>query len=609
MSGYSWSVLLGIFLSLGIPENSHAELSNHPLSPESIAVSSGGQKLFLTAVYAQTVMVLDATRFTVQATIPLPDEPTGLTVSLNSPTLYATCNGEWNGLCFIDPETGTITGQIELGAGSRAPLVDPNGNRIYVCNRYDASVSIVDLSSKTELTRVRVNQEPFAAVLTPDAEYLFVLHRIPQGRSDVDSVAAAVSVIRTKTLERLDDILLPPGSTSANDIKISPDGRYILATHILAHFQLPTTQLEKGWINNNVLTVIDAQSRAIIKTVLLDDIDRGAANPWGMVFSHDSRSLYIAHAGTHELSVIDYNALIQKIVSMNPPDSEKVSKTVSTDLTLIARVRRRIPLQGNGPRSIALLQDKIVTANYYSDNLNIIDGSDGSIRNVPLSRVERIPLWLKGERLFNDAAICFQGWQSCASCHPDARSDGLNWDLLNDGIGNTKNSKSMLFSQQTPPLMSTGIRENSNSAIREGIRHVLNVERPEIDIEAIDAYLSDLRPFPSPIELVPTNAEKIARGRQIFFSKETGCGSCHSGPFYTDLKSHNVGTRNSYDRQDAFDNPVLREIWRTAPYLHDGSAATLRDVLMDKNQNNRHGRTSQLSEQQLADLEAFLLSL
>ena len=60
--------------------------------------------------------------------------------------------------------------------------------------------------------------------------------------------------------------------------------------------------------------------------------------------------------------------------------------------------------------------------------------------------------------LFNDAEICFQHWQSCASCHPDARVDGLNWDLMNDGLGNPKNTRSMLLVHQGGPAMSLGVR-------------------------------------------------------------------------------------------------------------------------------------------------------
>ena len=72
----------------------------------------------------------------------------------------------------------------------------------------------------------------------------------------------------------------------------------------------------------------------------------------------------------------------------------------------------------------------------------------------------------KGERLFNDGAISFQGWLSCNSCHsPDARVDALNWDLLNDGIGNPKNAKSLLLAHRTPPAMWHGIRETAEIAV------------------------------------------------------------------------------------------------------------------------------------------------
>src|SRR4029077_21110157 len=83
----------------------------------------------------------------------------------------------------------------------------------------------------------------------------------------------------------------------------------------------------------------------------------------------------------------------------------------------------------------------------------------------------------KGEMYFNDATLCYQGWQSCASCHSaDARVDGMNWDLLNDGMGNPKNVKSLLFCFQTPPVMSMGVRSDAAAAIRAGIRHILFTE-------------------------------------------------------------------------------------------------------------------------------------
>jgi cytochrome c peroxidase len=78
---------------------------------------------------------------------------------------------------------------------------------------------------------------------------------------------------------------------------------------------------------------------------------------------------------------------------------------------------------------------------------------------------------------------------------------------------------------------------------------------------------------------------------------------------FTDLRSYDVGVRAATDNTAVFDTPTLVEIWRTAPYLHDGSAATLRHVLTTKNQGDRHGKTSHLSARQIDDLLAYLLSL
>jgi len=72
-----------------------------------------------------------------------------------------------------------------------------------------------------------------------------------------------------------------------------------------------------------------------------------------------------------------------------------------------------------------------------------------------------------------------------------------------------------------------------------------------------------------------------------------------------------VGTASSYGEWfgPRIDTPTLRFLYDSAPYLHDGSAATLRDVLTTKNPQDKHGTTSQLTSQELDDLTAFLLAL
>jgi cytochrome c peroxidase len=72
-----------------------------------------------------------------------------------------------------------------------------------------------------------------------------------------------------------------------------------------------------------------------------------------------------------------------------------------------------------------------------------------------------------------------------------------------------------------------------------------------------------------------------------------------------------VGTADAYGEWfgPLIDTPTLRFLYDSAPYLHDGSAATLRDVLTTKNPSDKHGVTSHLTAQELDDLIAFLSAL
>ena len=155
--------------------------------------------------------------------------------------------------------------------------------------------------------------------------------------------------------------------------------------------------------------------------------------------------------------------------------------------------------------------------------------------------------------------------------------------------------------------MSLGVRATAEVAVRAGIRHIQFAQRPEAEAQAIDAYLKSLKPIPSPYLVKGQLSASAKRGQAVF--NEANCAFCHSGPLYTNLKLADVGTGLGREQDMAFDTPTLVEIWRTAPYLHNGSATTLRDVLTEFNPSDKHGRTSGLTEQELTDLETYLLSL
>jgi cytochrome c peroxidase len=107
-----------------------------------------------------------------------------------------------------------------------------------------------------------------------------------------------------------------------------------------------------------------------------------------------------------------------------------------------------------------------------------------------------------------------------------------------------------------------------------------------------------------------TLTEAAQRGEKLFQSEQVGCAQCHPGPLFTNLNSFEVGTATTTDRGSAsFDTPTLAEGWRSPPFLHDGSATTLKEVLTKANPKDQHGVTSKLSPDQINDLAAYLESL
>jgi cytochrome c peroxidase len=121
--------------------------------------------------------------------------------------------------------------------------------------------------------------------------------------------------------------------------------------------------------------------------------------------------------------------------------------------------------------------------------------------------------------------------------------------------------------------MITGIRPDAETAVRAGFTHIQFAEIPEADAQAVDAYLKSLQPLPSPVAVDESMVKTIEQGKMVFESK--GCTQCHYGPYFTDGNRHQIG---EIEFEAGWDTPTLREVWRTAPYLHDGRAATLTDL-------------------------------
>ena len=595
------------------------------LAPAALASSADAKRLFIASAKGRRVDVFDVSEGKVTRSFPVPGEPSGLVVGPDE-RLYVTCAGPESRVCEINLTTGNVSGGWLTGHTALSPTLSADAKTLYVCLRFNNQIALLDRATGREVGRIAVGREPVSVAPTPDGKFLWVAHHLPSGRADLPGVTATVGLIDLQTKAMAKELPLPSGSSLLRQIQLSPDGRYAVLTHNLARYQVPTTQLERGWMNTSALTIIDVSAKEIFDTVLLDELDRGAANPWATAWSNHGQQLLVTHAGTHEVSVIDFAGLMKKLSELhaNPKRSELAAP--ADDLSFLIGLRQRVQLAGNGPRSITMAGQRAYVASYFSDTLEILDTGKSpfaahsiclqeSEKSTATTAAPRTPstasVLRDGERLFNDATICFQGWQSCTSCHSDdARVDGLNWDLLNDGIGNPKNSKSLLLSHVTPPSMSMGVRYTAEAAVKAGIEHILfTVPSAELTVP-LNQWLKSLKPIPSPYLQNGRLSPAAKRGEKLFRSAKTGCASCHTSATFTNLRSYDVGTSSPSDRGlELFDTPTLVELWRTGPYLHDGSAATLLEVFTARNVGDRHGHTSHLSKEELDCLVEYLLSL
>ena len=582
--------LIGIaFLVISLNLN-----ASEPFFTTGIAVTDNGE-ILLTQKGTRQVDLFSPDGKTLLRSFPMNEVPTGIVVDGNIAyvTTFESIRGK---LHILNLTTGAIEASIITGSGARYPVLSHNRERIYVLNQFANTVSEVDINRRRVVRTVPVLREPMVAALSKDGSHLFVGNFLPTQPAIADVVAASVSVIETRGFTRVRDIQLPNGANILRGMCITPDGRFLYVTHNLARYMLPTSQLLQGWMNTSAFSIIDVERQEFLASIMVDEPERGAAGIWGI--RSNEQYIYITHSGTHDISIINHQAMLERFLA-HPNWAQ-----LEVDLRFLHGIRRRVRLEGNGPREIYLTDSKLLIPTYFADVLNIVDLSTNTLMPAVAMNPNRVETTEhRGYKIFNDAMLAFQNWQSCAGCHPgQARPDGLNWDLLNDGIGNPKNTRSLMFSHETPPVMISGVRPNAETAVRAGFRFIQFFDVDEETASAVDAYLRSLRPVPSPFLVNGELSRQARRGQRVF--ERLSCIECHSGPFFTDLQRHRVG--EDIEFEEGWDTPTLREVWRTAPYLFDGRAATIEEVFTI----HRHGiGDRRVSDRDIQALVEFVKSL
>jgi YVTN family beta-propeller protein len=591
----------------------------HHAAPAGLVPSPDGARLYVALDDTDEVAVVDVASRRVTAKARVAGAPTGIALDSGGERLFVTCRGG-DRLAVLQARTLAETGSIPVGVGpiGVAHVATPAGERLVVANAVSDDVSVVSISPLAEVARLSAGREPYAVAAAPGSRAFVVSRMAGIARGD-EVPASEVTVVdaasaRVSLRARLESAHLSEG------IALVPRRPWALASIVRVRNLVPITQVAQGWVMSSGLALCDAESGKSVE-IPLDETNAYYADPSGVAVDAGGRRAYVASGGGDVVTVVDLDRLGRWLEGAD----ETARRDAIDDLQLSPEfVLARVPT-GRNPRQVVLSPDgkTLFVAERLDDSILLVDTE--SLR--PVGRValgdggEKDPI-RRGERVFARARTTFQAQFSCRSCHPDARGDGLAYDFDIDGVGrDIVENRSLQGLDGTAPFKWNG--KNPSLKVQCGPRFAKVLTRASPfagpDLDDLDAFLTSLPPTRTGHETHGRLTEAQERGRRIFFATRTTdgrpipysarCSTCHRPPLYTDGLPADVDTKGPFDSTGKLDVPHLLGVAASAPYLHDGRAATLEEIWTIYNPKDTHGITNYMTKHQLNDLIEFLKTL
>jgi YVTN family beta-propeller protein len=613
-------LLAAVFIAIGIwtdrpvraaAHDAHGDVLDYA-SPLEVLLSPDGARLYVLCQQSEEVRVLDASSYAVIKDISVGRVPRGFSLSASGDRLFVT--NSWDDtLSVIDTGTLAVVATWPVGAEPSSVVEDRAGKRLFVANRISGNVVVLDAQTGTTEKWLMAGRGASYLTLSPDGSRIYTTHIYPNPSPHRTAPESEITVIDTAHAVVVDRMPLH-AIAGVFHLAFSGDGRLGAVAEYHPKNLVPLAHLEHGWAFADTLTLFGADVGKPVE-VPLDELERYASQPFGVAIAPDKSHIYVTCGGSENVTVVDVPRLL-RFIQMHPgPYVQDLSASANYVVT-------RIPV-GHNPRGLTLSRDgrRLFVANRLEDTISVIDTrTDRVVSTITLAGPKTISVLRRGEQAFYTAHYSFQGQIGCATCHIDSTFDGLTWDLEPDGFGrDIVDNRPIEDLKDTEPFKWNG--GNPNLPTECGPRTEKYFWRSEnYDSRTLTDLVSYVRGLPSRPnrwrlqhgELTPAQE----RGK-VFFVRSVDkfgkpipeanrCSYCHSGPKGTNQKSFDVGTRKSTDNSGLLDTPQLTNITLTAPYLHDGSARTLEEIWTVYNPDDKHGRTNDLTKDELNDLIEYL---
>jgi YVTN family beta-propeller protein len=595
-----------------------------PTTSSTIALTSDDSALWVVNPDADSVTVIDpATRAAVAevALGPTPTvdgagryepaaEPRALAILPNDRKIYVAAQTA-NAVFVIDAQTRAVLTKIPVDAAPVGVVAAPDGSAVYAISYEAAVVTKIDPKHDAVVGSLVIPEHPWGASVSADARLLYVSHLL---------VGAGVTTIDLASFTVRQSVALadqPPSATKTlpqgqprgvySVVPRPPDGE-LWAPHLLLATGTPEPALDFQSTVFPTISIFDpggvAERPRLLFTPIDDPSGQGAFNdvvsgPRAVAFTPDGKTALVADGQSEDVMVFD--AVEHVETGLVRPLPAAFLEGITVD-----HAGRFAYVHGRNTENVVVLA-------LHPDRPDAPATVDGA----PISTVAADPMPANlrlGQRLFysaNSAAfpITRNFWVACSSCHLEGATDAVTWRFF---VGPRDTPSNAGGPSHTGFLLRQALRNSvldydTTINIEQGGAYHRADPRLQPDLQALSDFVNDAIPLPQNPNRSPdgTLTAKQQRGRALFTDR---CASCHSGDWLTDsgagnptldldgpIKLHDIGTcviGGDFPDQPApdevvgkmhtacdFDTPTLRGIFATAPYFHDGSAATLRDAV------------------------------
>lgn len=612
--------------------------------PRGLSLSADGTRLFVTNSWDDALSVIDTRSLEVVATWPVGAEPSSVVEDRAGKRLFV-ANRITSNIAVLDAQTGVEEKRLAGGRGTSYLALSPDGLRIYATHVYpnivprktglenrlppESEITVIDAARAVVLDRIPLHgiAGVFHIALSADgrlgvvAEYhpknLLPLAHLEHGGAFTYSLELfGVDVGKPVPVEvPLDE--LERYASQPFGVAIAPDKSRIYVTsggsEIVNVIDVPRLLRYVHAHNGPFAQDLSASSNYVIARIPV------GLNPRGLTLSRDGKRLFVANRLDDTVSVIDTRtnrvaSTIQLAGSAPTPSRPLTHVAIYIADSAVDGKITCSHCHSDGRTQAQLAPTPTLLAKLIEKHKGFLVPRLGSSEPKTISPLRR------GEQIFYTSRYSFQGQIGCANCHIDSTFDGIQWNLEPDGFGrSTVDNKLLEDVKDTEPYKWTGT--NPDIPTECGVRTEKYFWRSEnydgLKLADLAVYVRSLPPRPNRWrqangELTPAQE----RGEAIFertvdnFKKpipeSNRCSYCHSGPKGTNQEIVDVGTKKPNDNTGLLKAPPLTNIALTAPYLHDGSARSLEEIWTIFNPEDKHGRTNDLTKDELNDLIEYL---